>query len=583
MASRTPGPSTATLKNSSIQVTKKEPFLPYHIILSITLAASLVSAAFATIPDCDEVFNYWEPTHYLSYGNGLQTWEYSPVYAIRSWLYVGIHSLVALPFSLLPGIDKSHVFLIVRTVLAGTASVSQTELYDALSRSIGPEVGFLFILISVPSAGMFQAMPSYLPSSFAMYFGMFGIAEFLKAPASLSNALTHFTVAGLLGWPFCLALVVPQLLLWMSESVRLHGAIVVLQRTAWGIRIPLVVLVLVIAVDSLAYRRLVLVPLNIVLYNVFGGSGRGPDLYGIEPWWYYFANLSLNFNFMAAAAFSSIFLLMIALIILPGGVPGQQAVLLLPFYLWLGIFSLQPHKEERFMYPAYPALCINAAMSINWMKHFILFLGSKLKLQAKVASGLGTTLVAAILMIAAFISTSRTIAITTAYSAPKNIYRSNQNIYGNVCFGKEWYRFPSSFFLPEGARPRFIKSAFAGLLPGAFAESNTPFRDGTWKIPENMNDLNQEDYSKYVPIDECDYLVDSYFPGREEHAGSLEPNYILDGENWDRVTCQRFLDATQTPFLGRALWLPSWVYKDQRVWGEYCILKKKKKWGMDAT
>ena len=27
---------------------------------------------------------------------------------------------------------------------------------------------------------------------------------------------------------------------------------------------------------------------------------------------------------------------------------------MLPIYLWLAIFSLQPHKEERFMYPIYP-------------------------------------------------------------------------------------------------------------------------------------------------------------------------------------------------------------------------------------
>ncbi|KAK6503637.1 mannosyltransferase, variant 2 [Arthrobotrys musiformis] len=422
---------------------------------------------------------------------------------------------------------------------------------------------------------MFQAIPSYLPSSFAMYFVMFGMAEFLKASVSLSKALTYFSLAGLLGWPFCLALVVPQLLLWVFENGRTTGVVGTVQRLAWGVTMPLIVLISVIGVDSLAYRKLVFVPLNIVLYNVFGGSERGPDLYGTEPWWYYFANLSLNFNAMAAVAFASIFPLVTALAVMPAGITKRQFVLLLPFYLWLGIFSLQPHKEERFMYPAYPALCINAAMSMNWLKDFIHFFAVKLKIEPKAASALGTAMVAVVLLLSAVISTSRTIAITTAYSAPKNIYRSDQNISGNVCFGKEWYRFPSSYFLPAGARPRFIKSAFAGLLPGTFAESNTPFRDGTWKIPENMNDLNQEDYSKYVPIDQCDYLVDSYFSGREDYTGSSEPNYILDTENWEPVACRRFLDAAQTPFLSRALWIPNIVYRDQRVWGEYCILKKK--------
>lgn len=28
------------------------------------------------VHDCDEVFNYWEPLHYLVHGTGMQTWEY---------------------------------------------------------------------------------------------------------------------------------------------------------------------------------------------------------------------------------------------------------------------------------------------------------------------------------------------------------------------------------------------------------------------------------------------------------------------------------------------------------------------------
>jgi alpha-1,2-mannosyltransferase len=47
------------------------------------------------------VYNYWEPTHYLVHGNGFQTWEYSPRYAIRSWAYVAIHALVVKTFDLL--------------------------------------------------------------------------------------------------------------------------------------------------------------------------------------------------------------------------------------------------------------------------------------------------------------------------------------------------------------------------------------------------------------------------------------------------------------------------------------------------
>jgi hypothetical protein len=39
------------------------------------LAVRLLSAAVNTVHDCDEVFNYWEPLHFLLHGYGLQTWE----------------------------------------------------------------------------------------------------------------------------------------------------------------------------------------------------------------------------------------------------------------------------------------------------------------------------------------------------------------------------------------------------------------------------------------------------------------------------------------------------------------------------
>ena len=42
----------------------------------------------------------------------------------------------------------------------------------------------------------------------------------------------------------------------------------------------------------------------------------------------------------------------------------------------------------------------------------------------------------------------------------------------SVCVGGEWYRFPSSFFLPGPTyRLQFVKSSFDGMLPLAFNAS----------------------------------------------------------------------------------------------------------------
>ena len=55
-----------------------------------------------------------------------------------------------------------------------------------------------------------------------------------------------------------------------------------------------------IKVDSSYFGRLVIAPYNIVYYNVF--TSHGPDLYGTEPFHFYFVNGFLNFNLVFVAA-----------------------------------------------------------------------------------------------------------------------------------------------------------------------------------------------------------------------------------------------------------------------------------------
>uniref|UniRef100_A0A8C4LI04 Mannosyltransferase n=1 Tax=Equus asinus asinus TaxID=83772 RepID=A0A8C4LI04_EQUAS len=74
--------------NKAGQVWAPEGSTAFKYLLSARLCAALLS----NISDCDETFNYWEPTHYLIYGKGFQTWEYSPAYAIRSYAYLLLHA-----------------------------------------------------------------------------------------------------------------------------------------------------------------------------------------------------------------------------------------------------------------------------------------------------------------------------------------------------------------------------------------------------------------------------------------------------------------------------------------------------------
>lgn len=189
------------------------------IAFYIFFAANIIAAAFSPIQDCDEVFNYWEPTHYLNHGYGLQTWEYSPEYAIRSWAYTGLHAIVIQLGGLLPFRAKMSEFYFLRLVLALFCAVCETRLYSTVSRTLNPRVAAFFMMIMVFSPGMYHAAPAYLPSSFAMYTTMLGVSAFMDWRGGMRTAqgIFWFAVGSLLGWPFAGALILP----FIAEEVLL--------------------------------------------------------------------------------------------------------------------------------------------------------------------------------------------------------------------------------------------------------------------------------------------------------------------------------------------------------------------------
>ncbi|KAJ5945032.1 hypothetical protein N7516_005200 [Penicillium verrucosum] len=498
--------------------TKKQPppapfYIPLNITLYLCLVTNTLAAIFSPIQDCDEVFNFLEPAHYLQHGYGLQTWEYSPVYSIRSWLYVSLHAAVGKIGSLVVH-TKAAEFYTIRLSLAFMCAACQTRLYSAICRTLSPRIGLLFVIIVTFSPGMFHASTAFLPSTFTMYMSMLGLASFLdwKNSRKTAQGIMWFGLGTIVGWPFAGALIVPLLVEEAIVSFISGSVGSFLYNVFDGIIRCLSILALEVAVDYAFFQKLVLVPWNIVAYNILGEK---------------------------------------------------------------------PHKEERFMYPAYPFLALSAALSF----HIILtYLGSTnpKELIGRVPTKLKIAASLSVVLIGLNAGMLRTLGMVTAYNAPLKVFDSLQRVDiahagDSICFGKEWYRFPSSYFLPNDMRAKFIRSEFRGLLPGEFPDSPSYLGrlDGASQIPSGMNDLNIEDPSKYVDISQCSFLVDSYFPGHD--ATELEPHYFLDKTQWETLSCASFLDASQTGLLGRLIWIPDLPVipaRFRRKWGEYCLLQR---------
>lgn len=534
------------------------------------------SALFTNIGDCDETFNYWEPTHYILYGVGYQTWEYAPQYALRSYSYLALHAIPGGLASLFVS-DKVVIFYSIRVAIGMFSAVCETVFYRGVRKRFGKGIAFHTFLVLILAPGMFAAVTSYLPSSFAMN------ALMLSWGAWYTNNHRAAVLWAAFGtilscWPFVLLISLPLAL----DSIRTKGFLRVL---SWGVLALLLFLVPCTAIDIYFYRKPVIPLLNLFWYNVAGPTG-GSTLYGVEPWYFYVLNGFLNFNYMFFFAVLSLPLLFIApycnrLIQVEAGIPPPQSSIwmyLSPMYIWLTFMICLPHKEERFLFPIYPLFCLGGAIGLSYLlrgpgKVLLSIVVSKRKNYTRALLIFTTILVA----LFALLSMSRISSLIINYSAPTLVYKhlSQYELKGghihnypvpgpiNICVGKEWYRFPSHFFIPgKRFHYHFLKSAFTGELPQLYL----PWEDGgTWIERENFNDRNEEEPSRYVSPDTCHYVVDLDLPDQvEEKYARLNP--------WQKVYFHDFLNAKQSHPLFRAFYVP-WVSEALTQRNRYWLLK----------
>lgn len=301
----------------------------------------------------------------------------------------------------------------------------------------------------------------------------------------------------------------------------------------WTIFFGLLIITPLVIFDSHFFGKTVLAPLNIVMYNVFPSNPNGgPDLYGTEPLSYYLVNCVLNFNILAP-----IFVVSIAFLIFAdkfyldissttnSKLRNSFLVIFFAVFLWVLVFFTRPHKEERFLYPIYSLLLILASVVLSLTRS-----GLKKVFKSTKIGQLTDKLPHLIILIHAVISLMRIVALFKNFSSSVHVYEilnkpeikfnhpileSKENI--NVCVEKEWYRFPSSFFIPENLdetakkqtwRMKFIESSFKGQLPGNFNE-NLSLPDSTRFADPLFNDDNKEVRERYIKMNKCDFFIDT--------------------------------------------------------------------------
>jgi alpha-1,2-mannosyltransferase len=564
----------------------KENWTPDLILVMATLCCVRIFGAFRNgIADCDETYNYWEPLHYLLYGKGLQTWEYSPEFAIRSYAFLYPYAAVARAASLISsrlshvtGVsEKIAAFYAVRSIQGLTCALAETAVYDSTVFRFGARVARLFFAFTIMSPGIFRASTELLPSSFAMIAFMFATSQWLEG--SFPGAVFFVAAGSLLGWPFSALLGAPIAL----HALHRKGLYV---SARLAVVSGLGILCFMVPIDSWYFGKFVIAPLNIVLYNVFPEEGAGPNIFGTEPLSFYITNLVLNCNVtFLLLAFTPVLVLLDLVVSLKSvdrgaGFQGRLARLVYfsPCFLWLFIFFSQEHKEERFLAPVYPLIALIAAVVLDDLSVLLsrgaqtfVKLGNVVKFCVVIGAVVGT---------AAF-GVSRICMQLHGFGGPISVFKTlsevelrrgtgprHSSVEGsrpgktiNICVGKEWHRFPSSFFVPNGAYDiRFVSSSFTGLLPKYFAEG----RLGSRAIPPGMNMFNAEDPNQYIAnaSASCHYFVDLDLSHRQNNSNSdfklrRDENPIEESARL-KVASEKFLDSESSKPGFRAFWVP-WI------------------------
>ena len=552
----------------------------------------------------------------------LRTYAYIMPMAIVAKIYRSIYSflpmsarqqlsamLLGTASSVLDAEDKPLLFATLRSTLAFVSCCSELRFFHSVQTALvdKPNLAHYTALASL-SAGFFHSNQAYLPSSTVMTLTRFSMASQLQNDDAWAIGYGLLAVLAV-GWPFCAVLFVTtgfyavwkgglgELFYagWTSsnndspesrqlKAKRLAKSVVyILMRT---LALALVIHMTVETIDFFCYGKRVSATWNIFVYNAASG---GDELYGVEPTSFYIKNILLNFNYVGLLGVMALPLLAKKAVIVSSwstsfnrgvyrksdGRSGHTMLIyfliLIPMYLWLGIVVPRPHKEERFLFPVYPMLCFGAAVVIDELTGMIIYLLELLASNGPMPSGrknkvklsMGLVLLAP----SAIVSTSRSMALHHYYHAPLKTYRDlfnhaamtpESDDASYVCTAGEWYRYPSSFFLPPTYKLGFLKSSFSGQLPQPFTVHGSKAESLNVQSG-NFNDANTEEMDRYVEISDCMYVVELVASSANASAKEIPEGlqYMeADEGSWKLLSSHKYLDSEGTPLVNRILYLP---------------------------
>ncbi|KJZ76589.1 hypothetical protein HIM_03925 [Hirsutella minnesotensis 3608] len=249
--------------------------------------------------------------------------------------------------------------LVVRAVLAAGNAASLAAFRRALADFCGPAVARWWLLMTVAQFHVCYYLSRTLPNMFAFGLSTLAMAFLLPKTDARRGSVRRKQAISLLIFAtaifrseLAILLAIVGLELLVSRRMTLRRLV------SLGLGCLAVALVVSVPLDSYFWRKPVWPELWGFYFNAILGSSSN---WGVSPWHYYFSSAlpRLLLNPLA-----------IPLALLALWQPGsrrQALTLVVPSLLYVAVYSLQPHKEARFIFYVIPSLTAATALGANFV------------------------------------------------------------------------------------------------------------------------------------------------------------------------------------------------------------------------
>ncbi|KHN93856.1 GPI mannosyltransferase [Metarhizium album ARSEF 1941] len=305
-----------------------------------------------------DVLIYGTPTSNI-HERFVQTYDHLSFPGAVPRTFIGAVLLAGLSQPFIALVGFRHAQLVVRCVLALFNASCLLVFRNAVQQAYGKGTGRWWTALMMSQFHLVYYLGRTLPNMFA--FGLTTLAFALllpkASPAQINvrarQALSILTFAGVV-----FRSEIAILVLTTSVYLLLTNQLTLRTITLVGAFSAAASLLISVPIDSYFWQK----PLWPELWGFFFNAVQGSSSdWGTSPWHYYLTSA------LPRLLLNPLALPLILLSAFHPALSRQTKALLLPSLSYIAIYSLQPHKETRFIFYAVPPLVLSASLSANYI------------------------------------------------------------------------------------------------------------------------------------------------------------------------------------------------------------------------